>query len=212
MNIVYKALVRWPGDLTESRRRSRFGDVAWGKTLKVLDRELALLGASNIIFQVAVEDHDIRLDGGLRAGSKKEHPGVIITFDSIHGPLSYWTDEYDEFADNVRAIALSLEALRAVDRHGVNKKGSQYEGYKRLPGVGETGNGRPRLETPEQAAKFVAKHVDVPKELLMSNKFVWEASYKEAAKRLHPDNKETGDDELFVELQDAAVILKGHHG
>ena len=30
--------------------------------------------------------------------------------------------------------------------------------------------------------------------------------------RLHPDNAETGNDELFVELQDAAALLKKHHG
>jgi len=211
IEIKYKPIIEWPGDLLSERFTSSFKS-PWGKTLKLLERELAFLQAENIVFQVAVREREIRTDGGLKAGVKLKHPGVIITFNSEHGPLSYYSDWYDQFATNVRGIALALEALRAVDRHGVNKRGAQYDGYKRLPAAGETLIGRPKIETPEEAADFVSTHANVPAELLLSNKFIWEASYKECAKKLHPDNQETGNDGLFVDLQDAAVVLKKHHG
>jgi hypothetical protein len=34
-------------------------------------------------------------------------------------------------------------------------------------------------------------------------------AYKYAAKKLHPDNKETGNHELFVTLQEAMEVLEG---
>jgi len=47
--------------------------------------------------------------------------------------LGYATAEYDDWQDNLRAIALAMEALRAVDRYGVSKRGEQYQGWKQLP-------------------------------------------------------------------------------
>src|SRR5579863_10251967 len=55
----------------------------------------------------------------LYAGAKLRTQGIILTFNSKHGPLSYPCDKYSNWQANLRAIALSLEALRAVDRYGV---------------------------------------------------------------------------------------------
>lgn len=48
-------------------------------------------------------------------------------------PLRYPCDTFDDWQDNVRAIALALEALRTVDRYGVTKRAEQYKGWAALP-------------------------------------------------------------------------------
>lgn len=41
-------------------------------------------------------------------------------------------DKYSDWKDNVRAVAMVLEGLRMIERHGV-KSEAQYAGYKALP-------------------------------------------------------------------------------
>jgi hypothetical protein len=208
LQYVVKPIVQWPGDLTKSshRKYSRF-NTAWGKTLALLEKEIRFLSGKNVIFQCAVREQDIRLDGGVRSNARPaEHPGIIITFDSKHGPLSYHTDQYNDFQANVRAIALALEALRTVDRYGVNKAGSQYAGYKRLPPASTNGK---RGLTKDEARSFIAYHSGVAVSSL-GDSGVLDLAFKAARRRLHPDNQETGSDGLFVELTEAmAVLLKG---
>lgn len=204
----YRAIVQWPGELTNYRQHSRF-DSPWGKTLTLLTKEIENLDGDHIVFQIAVPETCIRLDGGIKASSRDpEHPGVIISFDSKHGPLSYFTDIFLEFQDNVRAIALALEALRAVDRYGVNK-GAQYKGYKQLPAQGETGEGREHIKTKEQAAEFFTAHMpQVTKEQMVSSSWMFDAAYKHLAKLFHPDKG--GDEDTWIDLQDAAAVLTEH--
>lgn len=86
-----------------------------------------------------LKDTDIRLDGQIRASAPvPEHPGVILAFDArklmdnfagSKGGLSFVQDHYD----NLRSIALTLEALRTVDRYGGTEHGEQYQGFRTLP-------------------------------------------------------------------------------
>lgn len=220
LQYIVKPIMSWPGELTPANRRKRSQFMSqWGSTLELLQREIRFLAGKNVIFQCPVREQDIRVDGGIKSNARpSEHPGVIITFDSKHGPLSYHSDQYTDFQSNVRAIALALEALRAVDRYGVNKAGTQYSGYKRLPPAGEFTNGRKAM-TEDEAAAFVALHsgfdwakgaVGANAVLTSANDFT--ALYKTAMRRLHPENKETGNEAAFVDLQEAAAILKKRHG
>jgi hypothetical protein len=198
----------WPDKLTPASRRKRGPfSTSYNRTLVHLERELEHLGARNVVFQLALDERDIRQDGRPYASAKTRHPGVIITFNSRHGPLSYWTDQYADWQSNVRAISLALEALRSVDRHGVNKSGSQYQGYKRLNAAPSTNVN----ETPEaDAARFIARHSGSAANDIYNRRQVFEAAYIEAAKKLHPDKG--GQHELFVNLQQAAALLRRRHG
>ncbi|QUW18867.1 hypothetical protein [Agrococcus sp. Marseille-Q4369] len=118
----------WPGTMTRHRERSRF-DSPMSATMDTLRRELWHLSAKNAALQVAIPASAFRLDGYPRSTAKAEHPGVILTLDSKHGALSYPCDTFDRWEDNLRAIALALEALRKVDRYGVTKRGEQYRGF-----------------------------------------------------------------------------------
>ena len=130
-------IVRWPSESTRNRKRSPFRG-GWTSTSQLMEKELRQLRAKNVVLQMAVTHDDIRIDGWIRASASPSHPGVIVTFDSIHGPLSYPCDMFTDWQANVRAIGLALEALRKVDRYGVTKRGEQYTGWKRLAS-GENG-------------------------------------------------------------------------
>ncbi|MGN8024720.1 hypothetical protein [Microbacterium sp. 22242] len=124
----------WPGELTRNRTRSKF-KAGLGETLRLLDREIWNLvdtraQQESAELLIAIPAGDLwRLDGRPRAHAVAEHPGVIFSLDSKHGHLSYPCDTFTTWQDNLRAIALALEALRMVDRYGVTKRGEQYRGF-----------------------------------------------------------------------------------
>ena len=104
--------------------------VGW-VTLTLLRKEVAELRkpGTPVVLQIAMREQDFRIDGLPRANAKPAHPGVILSIESRHGALSYPCDRFDQWQDNVRAIALGLEALRKVDRYGITKRGEQYRGW-----------------------------------------------------------------------------------
>lgn len=127
-------IVEWPGVLTRDRVRSNFSSTQ-SATLQVLRRELDQLGAKDVLLQIAIPREAFRLDGFPRSTAKPAHPGLILTLDSKFGPLSYPCDTFTRWEDNLRAIALALEALRKVDRYGVTKRGEQYRGFLAIEGA-----------------------------------------------------------------------------
>ncbi len=108
-------------------------DTPWGTTCDLLARELRNLDAKAIVCELDLTESDFRNDGIPRANARAFSPAVRITFTSKWGPLRYETAEFNTWQANVRAIALSMEALRKVDRYGVSKRGEQYTGWKQLP-------------------------------------------------------------------------------
>jgi hypothetical protein len=144
-----------------------------------------MLQARQIVLQLAVAEADLRIDGLPRASARPEHPGVILAFDSKFGPLQYATDDFTTWQDNLRAVALSMEALRRVDRYGVSKRGEQYTGWRALP---QTAG---QFPSQEEAQRFLDDH----------------GGYRDAARRFHPDNHETGDEEMFKRLQQAHELV-----
>lgn len=197
MDFQFRPIEKWPGTLTEKRKRAVF-KAGYGQTLDLLERELRHLEARGIVLQVALQIGDIRLDGRPRAGSKASHPGTILAFDSRFGPLSYPCDTYTHWEDNIRAIALSLEHLRAVDRYGVTRRGEQYTGWAQIAGPK---NGK---MSREDALRFLGAHADMPLDEL-SNPVLIPSAYRQAALKLHPDRG--GDVAEFQRLQEAKDVL-----
>lgn len=150
-------------------RYSQFS-ASFAKTMKLLTRELEMLDASNIIVELDVEERHIRMDGYPRADARIGHPAVAVTFESVHGPLRYATCEFTSWTDNLRAIALSMEALRGVDRYGVSKRGEQYQGYKAIPVSTDPADA---IQTKEQAAEFLSQ---------------WGGDVRAAVRATHPDH------------------------
>lgn len=148
MNITFRPLGTWSGAQTRRPERSRFKS-HYSDTLELLRRELGQLGAREVVIQLDLTERDIRLDGLPRANARPGHQGVVIAFESKYGPLKYATDTFDDWQDNVRAIALGLEALRKVDRYSITKRGEQYTGWKALP---------PARDSAERGRELIEKH------------------------------------------------------
>lgn len=208
--IYHRPIEAWPGELTPwAGRRSSAFKAAYADTLDLLDRELYHLAAKRAVLQLALGEKDIRNDGLPRAAARPSHPGVVIAFDSVHGPLQYATDIFLDWQDNLRAIALGLEALRKVERYGITKRGQQYTGFRALP----AGDSKPASMTMEAAAAFLATHSnglfsaeDLMAELATPADKEWtKLSYRVAAKHLHPDRG--GDPEQWHRLVAAYELL-----
>ena len=123
----------WQGEFTKSRKSAWSFRAPWSDTLAMLDRELTQLGAKELVIEADFRESDIRLDGMPRSNARvPQFPGIRIAFESKHGPLVYQTDAYSGWRENVRAIALGLQALRAVDRYGITSRAEQYTGFKAI--------------------------------------------------------------------------------
>jgi len=170
---------KWPGTSDDRTHYSRDSfSTTYARTLEHLEREVRYLEGSHVVFQLEVSESAIRQDGRLYAHHDPYFPGIVVTFNSKYGPLSYYSHEYGDWRANLRAITIALQYLRLIDEHGVNKKGAQYEGYKRLPPAGESTNGREHIATPEEAAAFIEKHFpEVTANQILSSSPLFETAY-----------------------------------
>jgi len=202
MRVLFRPIVEWPEEHTRSRQRARF-DTGYEATKSLLERECSHLGAREVIIQVAIPESDIRIDGTYpKANARSAHPGVVVSFDSKHGPLRYATDTFTHWNDNLRAIALGLEALRKVDRYGVSKGGEQYRGWNALPAA--TPMGAPL--TIATAVEFIHDHAPGV-EWDYDDAEAVDRAYRVAAKCLHPDAG--GNPADFRRLTEARELLMG---
>lgn len=201
-----------------TRQQSRF-DTTWTKTLQLLGKEVDHLGGRNVVLEVDVPERGIRLDGQLRADAKAASPAVVLAFESKHGPMQYRCDRFVEptwrrglnWQQNVRAIALTLEALRAVDRYGAVDTGQQYAGFKALP----AGRAKPASHmTREQAAEVLDRIAigpdaepdeDAVPRMLMSEALA-KSAHRSARANAHPD-RHAGDRTLWDQVEQAAQVL-----
>lgn len=168
----------WPHPATPQTKRrgpSTFR-AAWSDTLSLLEHELGLLRADNVVLGAGFADRDLRMDGMPRTSAHApSHPGIELSFTSPHGRLVYATDTCVNWRHNVRSIALGLQALRAVDRFGITRRGEQYAGWAQLT----TAN----PDRVDRGRDLVVRHGDV----------------RTALKATHPDHG--GDPDDFVAVQ-----------
>jgi hypothetical protein len=219
--ISFRPIELWPGELTRLRKASPF-KASYSDTMNLLRFELTKLGAQHVVVQLALPPSQIRRDGLPYESARPAHPGVILSFKSKGGDLRFPCDRFDDWQDNLRAIALALEALRKVDRYGVVRRNEQYRGWVALPGPMVT----PAVMTVDEAAQFIAAAATplldqlTDAELrvksrtygaagILADREVFGSLYKLAARIHHPD---AGDSTQWAKLQEAAQLLRRHHG
>lgn len=195
MSYQFRPLGDWQGPSTRNRQWPRF-KAGYQDTIDLLCSEIDKLAGRHVVIQVDLQERDIRIDGLPRANARHgNHPGVIVSFESRFGPLRYATDEFTEWRANLRAIALSLKALRDVDRYGVSKRGEQYTGWKALP----AGNGH-GFSNADDAARWIENQVgERPPGVTLRE------MYRALAKDLHPDRG--GDPAQWDKLDQAKQLL-----
>jgi len=201
--ITFQPLTQWPGERTKAKQSCQFRS-GYDSTLAALKYELARLDAKNVILLADCDPRDIRRDGLLRGDARLRSSGIVLTFDCKHGALSYPCDTYYNWQDNLRAIALALEHLRAVDRYGVTRRGEQYTGWARLPAPAAADGFR----TLDHAWAWICSETGLQAPLNAEN---YDMIRRQAAKKLHPDLA-GGVTAGFQKLQQARELIEKHLG
>ena len=191
LKAIFRPIQKWPGKPTPSQQQKdgRF-KASYAATLELLEKELCHLKAKDTVIQAYFELGQIRNDGWPRSSARPTQPGVVLTYYVKGEAFSFPCDTYSWWEDNLRAIGLSLEALRTVNRYGVTQGSEQYQGFK-------------RLEAPvykskqDEAYEFIAKHSGAT---VQGARTDVDGCYRTAARKLHPDLG--GSHELFVKLQE----------
>lgn len=135
----------------------------------------------NVIVSTNVE---LSRSGMPRSGREPQDPGVAVYFKQGDDERCIAADAYDRVADNLAAVAATIDALRAIDRHG----GAQiikraFAGFAALP-------------SPERHWKVVLGLVSQS-----INRHTIESAYKNLRSAAHPDKG--GNAERFDELRRA---------
>lgn len=172
-------------------------------TVEILVTELHALDARNVIVELDLRDRDIRLDGLPRSDARPSHDGVALTFESRFGPQRFVTAEFTgrygtpAWQANLRAIALGMQALRAVDRYGISKRGEQYRGFRELTVSTDPADA---VVTREQALEVIRNHTGATQIGDL------DLAIRLAIKRTHPDTG--GDEAEFRTVMRAKEILE----
>lgn len=124
--------LRWPEGVPRTHPnarmyRSRFGHAPFGRRVRELVEELDRVGASHVVISTNWRP---RLDGMPLASQRRpDDEGVAVYFRVAGEPRVLAADQYQYSEDNFRAITLTLEALRAVVRHGVVDVDRVFTGF-----------------------------------------------------------------------------------
>lgn len=180
-------------------------DSTWSKTLTLLEREVVALAGKDLVLGVDIAEQDLRLDGTLRAKARAASPAVEVAFTSKHGAMLYRCDRYrsryynqgPDWQQNVRAIAKTLECLRAVDRYGAADSGEQYRGYRQIAATASS----PSISTVPVDAR--ARLRDIAGVLAATDTSLIRAARRAA----HPDTG--GSAELWHEVDELVRAIGG---
>lgn len=126
-----------------SRRHAKF-EMDFGRARDELVRELKLLSAQDIVISSNVP---LRRDGLPLADAREPvDPGVAVYFDrhrtirragtweTLKTPFVIACDTYSRVKWNLRAVGATVEALRAIERHGSTSMLEQaFTGFAALP-------------------------------------------------------------------------------
>ncbi len=195
---------QWPGERKKpgsGYRNSQFRST-WGQTLDRLEYEVDALRGSDVVIQLDCERSQLTNSGKMRAGVKPRSPAVILSFESKHGPMSYPCETFGTWQANVHAIALSLEALRAVDRYGVTRGREQYQGWLAIEDKSHKGP----FPTDQAAMLWTCAELGVPALPLPLGDEPKRILRREAMAAFHPD-RNGGLSERWSLWQHAAVVL-----
>jgi len=204
----FKPIEKWPSKPTPGyMRKSSPFKAGWQQTLDLLERELNHLSAKEITVEGFFRLSDVRNDGWPKSNARPTQPGVILSFNTKRGRMVMPCDSFDDWEGNLRAIALTLERLRSVERYGiVTEQQEQYTGWLRLPEASA-------VDEATECARRLADLASVshlPSQILASRE-LFERVAAEALRRNHSDTGENNVDGLQLALSARKRIreLKG---
>lgn len=191
-------LTDFAGDRTRSPRSAPF-KAEWSRTMDDLNRELRQIGATAVALQVDIPLSKFRIDGLPRSTAVADSDAIVLSIGASKvGPLMFPCDTFIGWRANLRAVALSMEALRMVDRYGVTKHAEQYQGWKQLG----TGSGEPA----SHLTRFEAQRILLDACGGDSEHDSEAECYRAARLASHPD-KHAGDRTVWDLVEQAGRVL-----
>lgn len=174
----------WPRTDPYSRKRAQFKDRSVHMSRQVLQDEVRRFGGKDLIISSNLE---LRLDGNPRSGQRQPTDvGVAVFFQRNEVDVALACDVYQTVEDNLWALCRTLDALRQIERDGspalINRA---FKGFAALPDP----NARKWWDV--LGVKETASAQEI------------KGSYLDLVRRYHPDNKDTGDEALFRQVQEA---------
>lgn len=161
----------WPR--TERPKRSAF-TTSLAAARDEVRSELRLLGARDVVISTNIITN---LDGTYRSKQRvPEDRGVAVYFTLDGEDQCFPCDRWLQVEENLHAIALSIGALRGLERWGAKEMvAAAFKGFKALPASA--------IVTPYTAKPWhevLEVSTDASREMI-------DASYRVQAKKLHPD-------------------------
>lgn len=202
--VLFRPLAVWPHKATNAWSRSTWPSsrsLTVSKALDHLRQQLRLLGCTRTSFiEVDLDEKHIRQDGQLRADASPRSPGCIVyaTHPKLGG-LRWACDQYKKLQDNIRAISMTIQSLRAVDRYGCVRDAEQFRGFKALPA-------RASQTLSLDAALSVLAKYGPPLDAQTASKDAFARAVRSAQAATHPDRHEQ-DRALWDEVERAVVVL-----
>lgn len=117
MSSIPRYPLAWPAGWarTTSRRSASF-KVDYDKALRELGYEIERMGGR---YPVMSTNQELRLDGQPRRDKgEPRDPGVAVYFELKGKQKVFACDSFHTVRDNIRAIGLTIAALRSVERYG----------------------------------------------------------------------------------------------
>lgn len=159
-------------------------EIPVGRARDAVLAEIERLGGRDPVISSNVR---VRLDGLMSGTARPEggDPGVAVYFILRKQRMAFANDRWDRVADNLWAIAKSIEAIRGLERWGTGEMvAAALKGYRALP-------------PPQRPWRMVLGYGSEVRPLLTEV----ERRYQEQAKLLHPDRG--GDSSSMAELNAA---------
>lgn len=130
----------WPRTRFRDDGRGRFasgsgpsrGPVSMHKAASSLYEELERLGAKSVVVSSNLQR---RLDGGILARqTPTEDPGIAVYFTWKDRSYVMARDAFNRAEDNLRSLALAIEGMRQLERHGGSYMMEKaFSGFTALP-------------------------------------------------------------------------------
>lgn len=178
---------------TQYRETSRFG-LSFARARDDVAREVKLLGGRDLILSTNIP---LRRDGLPYAGvAQPQDPGVAVYFTYKGKQFCFACDRWRKVEDNMRAIALTVEALRGIARWGTGDMlEAAFTGFVALPDP-------QRARTWREVLGFPPGRIPPVGEI--------DSNYRVLRSRHHPDKG--GDGRLFHEVQTAYAAARRELG
>jgi hypothetical protein len=144
-----------------------------------LTRQIELMGGTDIIIS---SNLPVRNDGLPYADATAgRDPGVAVYFNYRKKPMCFACDQYVRVHQNLRAITLTIEALRGIERWGASDMMERaFKGFTALP---------------EQSGQYWREVLEIPPDAKPTPEFI-EKTFRMMAHVYHPDKGGTHEEWL----------------